>query len=229
MLETYAEVLADAVNAVRGGLGIAPTSRIKNTTTILEKLRRTGGSSLKNMQDVAGMRIVDSFGRSEQDALAAQVAELFSKEARAPKVIDRRAVPTHGYAAVHVVVFPAGTPVEIQIRTRWQHEWADLFEKPADKVGRGIRYGEAPTHWQTQQHLEAAPPVLRELYEVSYRLRSVVVEHAIAIARLIGLAEAAEQEALEAEEQGPYRDALDSLRRQVDTALVQLRKDLAEL
>jgi hypothetical protein len=28
-------------------------------------------------------------------------------------------------SAVHVVVFPHGVPVEIQVRTRWQHEWAD--------------------------------------------------------------------------------------------------------
>jgi ppGpp synthetase/RelA/SpoT-type nucleotidyltranferase len=49
-----------------------------------------------------------------------------------------------GYAAVHVIVFPEGTPIEIQIRTAWQHEWAELFEKLADLVGRGIRYGEPP-------------------------------------------------------------------------------------
>jgi hypothetical protein len=50
----------------------------------------------------------------------------------------------HGYAAVHVVVFPDDAPIEIQIRTAWQHEWAELFEKLADLVGRGIRYGESP-------------------------------------------------------------------------------------
>jgi hypothetical protein len=39
-------------------------------------------------------------------------------------------------------VFPDGFPVEIQVRTRLQHEWAELFEKLADQLGRGIRYGE---------------------------------------------------------------------------------------
>ncbi len=50
----------------------------------------------------------------------------------------------HGYSAVHVIVFPEGAPVEIQVRTSWQHEWAELFEKLADLIGRGIRYGEPP-------------------------------------------------------------------------------------
>jgi ppGpp synthetase/RelA/SpoT-type nucleotidyltranferase len=36
-------------------------------------------------------------------------------------------------SAVHVVVFPHGVPVEIQVRTRWQLEWADLL----DAVERG--------------------------------------------------------------------------------------------
>jgi ppGpp synthetase/RelA/SpoT-type nucleotidyltranferase len=37
-------------------------------------------------------------------------------------VIDRRAEPMHGYRAVHVIVFPDGAPIEIQVRTAWQHE-----------------------------------------------------------------------------------------------------------
>lgn len=32
-------------------------------------------------------------------------------------------------------------PVEIQLRTARQHQWAELFEKLADKWGRAIRYG----------------------------------------------------------------------------------------
>jgi ppGpp synthetase/RelA/SpoT-type nucleotidyltranferase len=58
LLAAYSEVLEGAVERVRVGLSIAPTSRIKNTGTILEKLQRYGGSWLKSIHDLAGMRIV---------------------------------------------------------------------------------------------------------------------------------------------------------------------------
>ncbi len=138
-------MLDQSADRVRNALGVAPTTRIKNTGTILEKLRRYGGSWLKSLHDLAGMRIVGDFDRAGQDALVAQLVEMFSSEERQPRLVDRRAEPVQGYRAVHVIVFPSGIPVEIQIRTRWQHQWAELFEKLADRLGRGIRYGEAPT------------------------------------------------------------------------------------
>ncbi len=143
-LVAYRVILDETVETVSGRLGRKPTARIKNRGTILEKLERQGGSWLKSMQDVAGMRIVGSLDLHEQDVLVEQIVALFSHEARAPRVADRRARPSYGYRAVHVIVFPDGTPVETQVRTSWQHEWAEMFEKLADKVGRGIRYGEPP-------------------------------------------------------------------------------------
>jgi ppGpp synthetase/RelA/SpoT-type nucleotidyltranferase len=142
LLLSRSDALEVAIARVRHQLQLAPTSRIKNTGTILEKLRRNGGSGLKSMQDLAGMRIVGEFDRRGQDEVVARVCDLFASEVRAPKVIDRRIAPMHGYAAVHVIVFPDDAPIEIQIRTAWQHEWAELFEKLADRVGRGIRYGD---------------------------------------------------------------------------------------
>jgi ppGpp synthetase/RelA/SpoT-type nucleotidyltranferase len=145
LLGTYRVVLDETVQTVSDELGLEPTARIKNSGTILEKLQRQGGSWLKSMYDVAGMRIVGSFDRNGQDELVGQLVAVFSRDGLAtPRVIDRRATPSHGYRAVHVIVFPHGVPVEIQVRTRLQHEWAEVFEKLADKVGRGIRYGEPP-------------------------------------------------------------------------------------
>jgi ppGpp synthetase/RelA/SpoT-type nucleotidyltranferase len=91
------------------------------------------------------MRIVTEYGRAEQDRLVSELTALFAAEPRPPRVVDRRAMPIEGYRAVHVIVYPDGHPMEIQVRTRWQHQWAGLFERLADAVGRGIRYGEAPT------------------------------------------------------------------------------------
>lgn len=73
-----------------------------------------------------------------------EIVALFGDAPGGPKVIDRRESPVNGYRAVHVVVFLESVPVEIQVRTRLQHEWAELFEKLADIVGRDVRDGEPP-------------------------------------------------------------------------------------
>jgi hypothetical protein len=123
------------------------TSRLKNTGTILEKLRRTGGGSLPNVQDLAGIRIVLDCDLTEQMRFARRIESLFAAESRPPKIVDRRVEALRGYRAVHVIVTVAGRPVEVQIRTRLQHQWANLFEKFADIAGRGIRYDEPPDEW----------------------------------------------------------------------------------
>ena len=141
LLGAYDEVLAAASREVRD-LGYAPTGRLKNTGTILEKLRRQGGTWLKSIQDLAGLRVVIEGGLRAQDQVAEEIMQCFAGCPKAPKLIDRREDPRQGYRAVHVIVFPEGIPVEVQIRTHLQHGWAEVFEKLADLVGREIRYGE---------------------------------------------------------------------------------------
>lgn len=182
LLVVYADALADAVVRVHEHLGIVPTSRVKNTGTILEKLERFGGSWLKSIEDLAGMRIVGGLDRDGQDRLVEQLVALFDHGARPPKVVDRREHPVQGYTAVHVIVFVDGLPVEIQVRTRLQHEWADLFEKLADRVGRGIRYGEPPDHWLTENQRERLSPTGRNFYLVAYRL----MEETVRLAKDVG-------------------------------------------
>jgi len=150
LLLAYGDALAEAVATVQSALNLTPSSRLKTTGTILEKLERYGGSWLKSIQDLAGMRIVGKFDRRGQDALVAQLVELFANGARPPKVVDRRERPSQWYRAVHVIVLVRSRPVEIQVRTALQHEWADLFEKIADKIGRNVRYGEPPEHWLSE-------------------------------------------------------------------------------
>ncbi|MBF6618996.1 MAG: hypothetical protein ITG02_02050 [Patulibacter sp.] len=198
LLTFYGSVLETTSERVRSGLAIKTTSRLKNTGTILEKLRRSGGATLKSMQDLAGMRIVGGPDRKEQDETVERVVALFEGETRQPKVIDRRANPVHGYSAVHVIVFPEGVPVEIQVRTAWQHEWAEVFEKLADAVGRGIRYGEEPERLETSTLPDASglpidiPKFNRSVVnatESDYRQRTGAVESARLVARIIALHE----------------------------------------
>lgn len=176
LLEAYDEVLEVAVKKVRDGLNVRISSRIKNTGTILEKLRRPG-ASLNTIQDLAGMRIVmDEGGRRAQDSLVARLLNLFEEPAHPVKQIDRRADPRSGYRAVHLVVHVNDVPVEIQVRTELQHEWAELFEKLADRLGRGIRYGEQasfgnPNHW-----IATDPSTLQEVADGAVRVAHLYAE-----------------------------------------------------
>lgn len=222
LLLARSEILDRAVSRIRDGTDASPTSRIKNTGTVLEKLRRNGGSGLKSMQDLAGMRIVGDFDRKGQDQLAERVVALFRTEEREPKLVDRRVQPMHGYSAVHVIVFPEGVPIEIQIRTRWQHEWAELFEKLADLVGRGIRYGEPPMRWWTDEGYEALSQELQAAVSAEYEVRKSLVEIALAVAGLISAVEEGEVVATE-------DPKLDDYRRRVNEALADLREELKDL
>jgi ppGpp synthetase/RelA/SpoT-type nucleotidyltranferase len=222
LLLSRSEQLERSIARVHDALGLSPSSRVKNTGTILEKLRRQGGWTLGGMQDLAGMRVVGDFDLNGQDVVVDQLRDLFAGEARPPKVIDRRVEPMHGYRAVHVIVFPDGAPLEIQVRTARQHEWAELFEKLADSVGRGIRYGEPPRHWRTAEQREAGPHELQELYVAAYRSRTALVELALATANYIVAFEELEQGAPDAPE-------LEGFRQDIDRVIVDLRQAVEDL
>jgi Region found in RelA / SpoT proteins len=133
--------LAEAVGT--GPLHIS--HRPKTTGTIIDKLRRHGESMpLHSMQDLAGIRVVGAFSFADQDRLTAEIVRRFPADPREPRIRDRRAEPSHGYRAVHVIVTLDDVTIEVQVRTLGQHLWADLMERLADRLGRGIRYGEPP-------------------------------------------------------------------------------------
>jgi hypothetical protein len=209
LLGAYGGALQATAERVRNELEVSATARVKNTGTILEKLDRYGGSWLKSIQDLAGMRIVGDFDRNDQDRLVAQIVALFREEKRLPKVVDRRVNPVQGYRAVHVIVFPDGIPIEIQIRTRRQHEWAELFEKLADRIGRGIRYGDPPAHWLSEEERSRRSEEFRALYAEGFALRERSVEMAIRVADFIAALEEAERAIPDAPEVAEFRQRVD--------------------
>lgn len=140
----YYQALLDTITEMLVEAGLRPTSRVKTTGTLLEKLRREQGIQLTRIVDFAGARVVIDGGRADQNKRVGEILELFGHYARKPTVIDRRIQPSHGYRAVHVIVYPDGYPVEIQVRTELQDLWAQLFERFADQWGRQIRYGGPP-------------------------------------------------------------------------------------
>jgi hypothetical protein len=138
----YESALHDAQGRIAEGVeGLAvSTSRLKTVQTLVGKLRREPNMNLSQVQDVAGLRIVREMSLGEQSDLATRIAGLFDGS----KTIDRRAKPSFGYRAVHVVVKVEGLPVEVQVRTTLQDRWAQIVERMADYWGRQIRYGQPP-------------------------------------------------------------------------------------
>ena len=138
-LEAVSEVLRRAFGTPprSGRTALAITSRVKTPTALIEALRRR--TSLSTIADIVGIRIVGAMNLKEQDAFTARILELLPDS----KVIDHRRRPVQGYRAVHVVARYSGVPVELQIRTRAQHAWAEGIELFADQWGRGMLHGVA--------------------------------------------------------------------------------------
>jgi ppGpp synthetase/RelA/SpoT-type nucleotidyltranferase len=140
----HARPRLDGLAEVVGTPPLAISARPKTTGTIIEKLRRNPNGPLAAIQDLAGFRIVGGFTLEQQDRLRAEIIRRFPADPREPTVRDRRAEPSHGYRAVHVIACVADVNIEIQIRTLVQHMWANLMERLADRLGRQIRYGGTP-------------------------------------------------------------------------------------
>jgi ppGpp synthetase/RelA/SpoT-type nucleotidyltranferase len=132
------------VQKVLRDLGFESTSRPKTVGTMIDKLRRDSRSTLSRMQDVAGIRVTAPTTLSEQDRVVGRIHACAEHNAWRPRVKDRRAQPSAGYRAVHVIVTVDECPIEIQVRTTLQDLWAQAFEDLGEVLGRGIRYGEPP-------------------------------------------------------------------------------------
>jgi ppGpp synthetase/RelA/SpoT-type nucleotidyltranferase len=141
--DVYQAVL-DQVEQRLAELGFQATTRVKTTGTLVDKLRRDPTLKLKAVHDLAGARIIVDGNRLDQDAVRDSIMDAFASCSKPPSEKDRRKTPSHGYRAVHVIVFPDDIPVEIQIRTLFQDRWAQVAESFGDMWGRGLRYGLGP-------------------------------------------------------------------------------------
>jgi ppGpp synthetase/RelA/SpoT-type nucleotidyltranferase len=140
--------------------GLLLGGRLKSLRSTVEKLRRSTTMELSQMQDLGGIRVMVS-SREEQDDFVSRLRASFPRL----RVKDRRIEPQHGYRAVHAIVTIDKILVEVQIRTTWQHFWAERFERIADLIGRDIRYGLRPRH---------DSEVARRALEVMQRLSTVI-------------------------------------------------------
>src|SRR4051812_26864902 len=133
---TFTPAYEVVVGDIRDKLGLEPTGRLaKSTTSIVDKLKRES-IRLTQIQDIAGCRLIVE-DITEQESVIKSLTGFF----RQATVIDRRAKPSHGYRAVHVVVNHDGKLIEIQVRTSLQQVWAELSEKYSDVIDSSIKYG----------------------------------------------------------------------------------------
>lgn len=133
---SFADSYEHVVTVVREQVGLASTGRqAKTTASIVAKLKREK-TRLSRMQDVAGCRVILDDLVEQIDA-AEQLERAFSNA----KLVNRLFLPSHGYRAIHVIVTANEKPIEIQVRTRLQHLWAELSEKLSDRIDSSIKYG----------------------------------------------------------------------------------------
>ncbi len=140
------------------------SQRLKRQKKILEKLQRHPHMSLSAMQDIAGCRAVladVAALRAVQDRLRA--TERFVRDP--DDYIERP--KESGYRGVHVIVEYDERPVEIQLRTQLQHQWAYTVEKVGGTLRVDLKSGIGP------------PEVLRYFELVSQALHNEEAGHAV--------------------------------------------------
>jgi ppGpp synthetase/RelA/SpoT-type nucleotidyltranferase len=155
------------------------TQRLKRFPTILNKLIRLPTMQLASMQDIGGCRAVlasiDEIRRVERRLARNRSAVRHSDYISAPR--------STGYRGVHVVLAYLDRDrieraIEIQLRTRLMHEWADTVEQLSANLDVDLKSGSGPTE------------VLQLLKTISHGMameeagRPVSVEFADAITRL---------------------------------------------
>jgi ppGpp synthetase/RelA/SpoT-type nucleotidyltranferase len=133
---SFGEAYDTVVRTVRDQFKLEPTGRpAKSTSSIIEKLNRET-IRLSQMQDIAGCRVLVA-DVAEQDRVVASLRSVFPDAS----VVDRRANPSYGYRAVHVIAEISGKSIEIQVRSPLQHLWAEFSEALSDVVDPNIKYG----------------------------------------------------------------------------------------
>ncbi len=140
MLDEYRRTFEGAIGAVMHDLQTvfqlqAAARPAKSTEAIVAKLKRET-IRLPQMQDIAGCRVVVDNMRDQRHLVGILLGHFANSQAH-----HRTENPSHGYRAVHVIVNTASGHVEIQVRTKLQHLWAQLSEAYADSFGAELKYG----------------------------------------------------------------------------------------
>jgi putative GTP pyrophosphokinase len=114
--------------------------RLKRLPRIMEKLHRHPRMRLSQMQDVGGCRAILPSERAVRNVLAG-----ITRNWDLITVDDYITEPkADGYRGVHAIVRRDGVPIEVQLRTFGQQDWADEVERADGLVQYAMKDGEGP-------------------------------------------------------------------------------------
>jgi hypothetical protein len=162
----YRRHFADALLRVRMGLTsftgtldieeVAITQRTKRFRRIVAKLTRFPTTRLSQMQDIGGVRIVVE-GLDVAERMSTHIATTWSDHV--VRHDDYISTPqSSGYRAHHIVVLRQRRPIEIQIRTARQHEWAVGVENASLGLGIELKWGTVPALSELDSALSPRSP-----------------------------------------------------------------------
>ena len=119
------------------------SQRLKRMPTVVDKLRRYQNMKLSSMRDVGGCRAVfesqKEVARVQQRFMDNSAERNGSDDGLRDYVLEPR---PSGYRAVHVLTSYGGRRIEVQLRTRMQHDWARLVEDITVRTGIDYKSGD---------------------------------------------------------------------------------------
>jgi len=117
-----------------------PGQRFKRMDRILPKLLRFPKMRLSQMEDIGGCRAVFETG-DDVNAVARRIRRRWPHA----RISDHIENPKpDGYRSLHIVEKRDGRLIEVQLRTRRQHAWAEAIESAGPRTGYNLKDGEGP-------------------------------------------------------------------------------------
>jgi hypothetical protein len=126
--------------------------RLKRRPQILNKLERFSSMRLTQMEDIAGCRAILAGGAPGVAGVLRRIRRNWDVIGIDDYVMNPKST---GYRAIHVVVRRDGHPVEIQLRTPGQQDWAETVERVAARIGEPLKDGVGPPDLLTYFELVA--------------------------------------------------------------------------
>lgn len=119
--------------------------RLKRRPQIIKKLKRKPNMRLTQMRDIGGCRAI--FESNNQLDEAREIICEKAKRSKFMKIVDiadyrKLGRSESGYRALHITVERNGYKIEIQLRTKVQHFWAEAIERTSILCGSSLKEGE---------------------------------------------------------------------------------------